>query len=76
MEQLAWIVSFWQELHSALKVFNFLFTSVFILEAIAKIVALGFVRYTKDRSVHRTRPYPSLAPLHTHATVRVGVANE
>ena len=39
-----------QELHFALQVFNFLFTSVFVLEALVKITALGFGRYIKDRS--------------------------
>ncbi|KAH9513030.1 Voltage-dependent T-type calcium channel subunit alpha-1H [Bulinus truncatus] len=38
-----------QELEFALKIFNFFFTSVFILEALMKIVALGFLRYIKDR---------------------------
>ena len=40
-----------QELEFALQIFNFFFTSVFILEAIVKIVALGLVRYLSDRSV-------------------------
>lgn len=39
----------WQELQFALKIFNYFFTSVFILEAIMKIVALGFLRYIRDR---------------------------
>ena len=38
-----------QELLFALKVFNFFFTSVFILEAVVKMVALGMLRYLKDR---------------------------
>ena len=38
-----------QELQFALKIFNYFFTSVFILEAIMKIVALGFLRYIRDR---------------------------
>ncbi|RUS89209.1 hypothetical protein EGW08_003019, partial [Elysia chlorotica] len=38
-----------EELKFALKIFNFFFTSVFILEAAMKIVALGFYRYIKDR---------------------------
>ncbi|KAK7506411.1 hypothetical protein BaRGS_00002523 [Batillaria attramentaria] len=37
------------ELEFALKIFNYFFTSVFILEAVMKIVALGFLRYIKDR---------------------------
>lgn len=42
---------FLQELAFALKVFNFFFTSVFILEAVVKILALGLMRYLSDRSV-------------------------
>ena len=41
-------VSF-QELRYALKVCNFFFTSVFILEAAAKIISQGFLRYFSDR---------------------------
>ncbi|ELU02190.1 hypothetical protein CAPTEDRAFT_89566 [Capitella teleta] len=37
------------ELQFALKIFNFFFTSVFILEAVVKVVALGNMRYMKDR---------------------------
>ncbi|XP_025084578.1 voltage-dependent T-type calcium channel subunit alpha-1G-like isoform X7 [Pomacea canaliculata] len=37
------------ELEFALMIFNYFFTSVFILEAAMKIVALGFFRYIKDR---------------------------
>ncbi|KAL5018698.1 hypothetical protein ScPMuIL_004420 [Solemya velum] len=37
------------ELEFALKIFNYFFTSVFILEATMKITALGLVRYIKDR---------------------------
>ncbi|KAL8610475.1 hypothetical protein ACOMHN_060395 [Nucella lapillus] len=37
------------ELQFALKIFNYFFTSVFILEAAMKIVSLGFLRYIKDR---------------------------
>lgn len=40
-----------QQLKFALKIFNYFFTSVFILEAAMKIVALSFMRYLKDRSV-------------------------
>ncbi|CAL1528277.1 unnamed protein product, partial [Lymnaea stagnalis] len=38
-----------EELEFALKIFNFFFTSVFILEAVMKIIALGFYRYIRDR---------------------------
>jgi len=41
-----------QELHFALQIFNFLFTSVFVLEAVVKMTALGFGRYIKDRSAY------------------------
>ncbi|XP_061166104.1 voltage-dependent T-type calcium channel subunit alpha-1H-like [Saccostrea echinata] len=37
------------ELEFALKIFNYFFTSVFIIEASLKILALGLVRYIKDR---------------------------
>lgn len=40
-----------QELVYALKVFNYFFTAVFILEAAMKIVALGLSRYLYDRWV-------------------------
>ena len=38
-----------QELEFALQIFNFFFTSVFILEAAVKIIALGLMRYLSDR---------------------------
>jgi voltage-dependent calcium channel T type alpha-1G len=38
-----------QELEFALKIFNYFFTSVFIMEATMKIIALGMIRYIKDR---------------------------
>lgn len=38
-----------EELEFALKIFNYFFTSVFIIEATLKILALGFMRYIKDR---------------------------
>ncbi|CAC5424663.1 CACNA1G [Mytilus coruscus] len=37
------------ELEFALKIFNYFFTCVFIIEATMKIIALGFLRYIKDR---------------------------
>ncbi len=42
-----------QSLQYALKIFNYFFTCVFILEAIVKIVALGVRRYFKDRYTAR-----------------------
>ncbi|XP_052824853.1 voltage-dependent T-type calcium channel subunit alpha-1I isoform X2 [Octopus bimaculoides] len=36
-------------LEFALKIFNYFFTSVFILEATMKMVALGFMRYMRER---------------------------
>uniref|UniRef100_T1JBM2 Voltage-dependent T-type calcium channel subunit alpha n=1 Tax=Strigamia maritima TaxID=126957 RepID=T1JBM2_STRMM len=41
------------ELVYALKIFNYFFTAVFILEAAMKVVALGFKLYLKDRQVFR-----------------------
>jgi len=38
-----------QELHYVLKLLNFLFTSIFLFEAIVKMVAYGVLRYVKDR---------------------------
>ena len=38
-----------QELMYALKIFNYFFTSVFILESVMKSVALGTLRYLQDR---------------------------
>ncbi len=38
-----------QELESALRMFNYFFTAVFIVETGAKICALGFRRHIKDR---------------------------
>ena len=43
------IFSFLQSLQYTLKIFNYFFTCVFILEAVVKIVALGFMRYIRDR---------------------------
>ena len=45
-------ILFFQTLKHALKIFNFFFTSVFILEAGVKGAALGFTRYMKDRSAY------------------------
>jgi voltage-dependent calcium channel T type alpha-1G len=33
----------------ALKIFNYFFTAVFILESVMKLVALGFHMYFKDK---------------------------
>lgn len=38
-----------KELEFSLQIFNYFFTSVFILEAVMKIVALGILRYLRDR---------------------------
>ena len=38
-----------QELERALKIFNFIFTGVFVMEAIMKALALGVRRYLKDK---------------------------
>lgn len=37
------------ELESALRIFNYFFTAVFIIESVCKVVALGVRRYIKDR---------------------------
>jgi len=38
-----------QELQFALKIFNFFFTSVFVLESGVKMTSLGCFRYLGDR---------------------------
>ncbi|KAK3601868.1 hypothetical protein CHS0354_041799 [Potamilus streckersoni] len=38
-----------EELKFALKIFNYFFTSVFILEAAMKVISLGWIRYFRDR---------------------------
>ncbi|XP_023221349.1 voltage-dependent T-type calcium channel subunit alpha-1I-like [Centruroides sculpturatus] len=38
-----------KELVYALKIFNYFFTAVFILEAVMKVLALGVVKYLKDK---------------------------
>ena len=38
-----------QELEYALKVFNYFFTAIFIIEASMKVSALGITRYLSDR---------------------------
>lgn len=50
------ILSFIQGLEFALKIFNYFFTSVFILEASMKIVALGLYRYMRERWVQMLFP--------------------
>lgn len=50
-ETLMLVTCILQELEFALQIFNFFFTSVFILEAAVKIIALGLMRYLSDRSV-------------------------
>jgi len=42
---------FLQELQYTLKIFNFFFTSVFILEAIIRIISFGMFRYLLDRYI-------------------------
>ncbi|XP_059352397.1 voltage-dependent T-type calcium channel subunit alpha-1G-like isoform X2 [Daphnia carinata] len=37
------------ELESALRIFNYFFTAVFIIESVCKVVALGVKRYIRDR---------------------------
>jgi len=38
-----------QELYFVLKLLNFLFTSIFLFEAVVKMTAFGVMRYIKDR---------------------------
>ena len=38
-----------QKLEYALKVFNYFFTAVFIVEAVMKVVALGIIKYIKNK---------------------------
>lgn len=42
------LINIFQELQFALKVLNFFFTSIFILEALARMISLGLVRYLVD----------------------------
>lgn len=42
-------LGFFQALEYALKIFNYFFTAVFILELFMKLVAVGFKLYLKDR---------------------------
>jgi len=52
LHRLQLVVLHWlsfQELRYALKVCNFFFTSVFVLEAAVKIISQGFLRYFSDR---------------------------
>ena len=44
-----------QELQFMLKIFNFFFTSVFIVEALVKMISLGVLRYLLDRSSFSNR---------------------
>lgn len=39
----------WQSLETALKYCNYLFTTVFVFEAVLKLVAFGLRRFFKDR---------------------------
>lgn len=40
-----------QELTEALKICNYVFTLIFVLESVFKLVAFGFRRFFKDKSV-------------------------
>lgn len=42
---------FLQELTEALKICNYVFTLIFVLESVFKLVAFGFRRFFKDKSV-------------------------
>ena len=41
-----------QELEYALKLFNYFFTGIFIVEAGMKVSALGLTRYLSDRYIY------------------------
>ena len=47
-----------QALDEALKYCNYVFTIVFVVEAVLKLVAFGFRRFFKDRCVGRGRWAP------------------
>ena len=36
-------------LEDILEIINFVFTSIFLLEAILRIIALGFIRYIREK---------------------------
>lgn len=54
-----------QSLDEALKYCNYVFTIVFVFEAVLKLVAFGFRRFFKDRCVGRG----PLAPWRTHGAL-------
>lgn len=47
-----------QSLDEALKYCNYVFTIVFIFEAVLKLVAFGFRRFFKDRYLGQGHPAP------------------
>lgn len=49
-----------QSLDEALKYCNYVFTIVFVLEAVLKLVAFGFRRFFKDRCVFQGRSTSTL----------------
>lgn len=58
---------FFQELDDALKICNYIFTLIFVLESVFKLVAFGFRRFFKDKSVFKP-PKEDLMPLTKHRT--------
>ena len=36
-------------LKNVLEIFNYIFTAIFVIEAIMRLIALGFVRYFKEK---------------------------
>lgn len=47
--------STFQELTEALKICNYIFTLIFVLESVFKLVAFGFRRFFKDKSVFKLK---------------------
>lgn len=56
-----------QELDDALKICNYIFTLIFVLESVFKLVAFGFRRFFKDKSVFKP-PKQDLMLLTKHRT--------
>lgn len=47
-----------QELTEALKICNYIFTLIFVLESVFKLVAFGFRRFFKDKLVVKLKKKP------------------
>lgn len=53
-ESVTFFYHFSQELDEALKICNYIFTLIFVLESVFKLVAFGFRRFFKDKSVYKS----------------------